>query len=60
MTPPEGHPWTDCVHFPDPYPIDVFLLSFNFLCLLLLSGIYLGGGDSASGYHAHRHKSFLP
>ncbi len=23
------------VHFPDSYPIDVFHLSFNFLCLLL-------------------------
>ena len=29
-------PWTACVHFPDSYPIDVFHLSFNFLCLLLL------------------------
>ncbi len=24
------------VHFPDSYPIDVFQLSFNFLCLLIL------------------------
>ncbi len=29
-------PWTASVHFPDSYPIDVFHISFNFLCLLLL------------------------
>jgi hypothetical protein len=29
-------PWTACVHFPDSYSIDVFHLSFNFLCLMLL------------------------
>ncbi len=35
--------WTAFVHFPDSYPIDVFHLSFNFLCLLLFQIIYLGG-----------------
>ncbi len=34
--PPRRPPWTACVHFPDLYPIDVFHLSFKFLCLLLL------------------------
>jgi hypothetical protein len=36
---PERKPWTQwtaCVHFPDSYSIDVFHLSFNFLCLLFL------------------------
>ena len=43
MTPPLMPPWTASVHFPDSYPIDVFHLSFNFLCLLLLYCIYLNG-----------------
>jgi hypothetical protein len=34
--PPEGRPWTGCIHFYDSYPINVFHLSFNFLCLVLL------------------------
>jgi hypothetical protein len=32
---PRMPPWTASVHFPDSYPIDIFHLSFNFLCLLL-------------------------
>ncbi len=34
--PPEGRPWTGCRHFCNSYPIHVFHLSFNFLCLVLL------------------------
>jgi hypothetical protein len=33
------------------YPINVFQLSFNFLCLLLLYSIYLNGMDTATGVY---------
>jgi hypothetical protein len=46
---PQNATWTARVHFPDSYPIDVFQLSFNFLCLLILYGIYLNGTHSPGG-----------
>jgi hypothetical protein len=39
---PKRPPWTAWIHFPDSYPIDILHLSFNFLCLLVTLGIYLG------------------
>ncbi len=38
---PRRTPWTELLTPVCSYPIDVFLLSFNFLCLLILQGIYL-------------------
>ncbi len=37
------------------YPIDVFQLSFNFLCLLLLYSIYLNGTNCAGGANGRPH-----
>jgi len=36
LWPPRMPHWTASIHLPDLYPIDVFQLSFNFLCLLIL------------------------
>ncbi len=43
---PEGNPGQCCVHPYAFYPIHVFHLSFNFLCLLLLLNIYLSDPPS--------------
>jgi hypothetical protein len=40
---PRRRPWTKLRTPVCSYPIDVFQLSFNFLCLLLLYSIYLNG-----------------
>jgi hypothetical protein len=45
---PEGDPGQSCVHL---FLVDVFQLSFNFLCPLLLYSIYLNDGALVDTVH---------
>jgi hypothetical protein len=53
-------PWTELRTPVYSYPIDVFHLSFNFICLLLLYSIYLNGSNTRDGIlERHFYSRFL-